>query len=112
MKKPISIADFTKLDLAIGTVISARLNQKARKPAYILEVDFGERGIKTTSAQLTENYQPEDLINRQVIAVMNFPPLKVAGVKSEVLVLAGVSDTEGTVLLSLERPMPNGTPVS
>ena len=79
----------------------------------MLRVDFGEKiGIKTTSAQLTKNYQPEELIGKQVSAVMNFPPMRVAGVKSEVLVLAGVCEENGTVLLHPSSAVENGTSVA
>lgn len=87
---------------------SARLNSAARKPAYVLEVDFGELGLKTTSAQLTENYEVEDLVGRQVAAVVNFPPKQIAKTLSEVLVL-GFPDSQGqVVLIGVDRPVPNG----
>ncbi len=105
--------EFAAIDLRIGTVLECRPNPKARKPAYILSVDFGEElGTKTSSAQLTQNYQPEDLLGRQVIAVVNFPPKIVAGVSSEILVLGGVDQTQGVVLLAPDRPMPNGTRIA
>ena len=104
----ITFDDFLKVEIHTGTVLSARLNEKARKPAYVLEVDFGdELGTKTTSAQLTDRYAPEDLPGRQVIAVTNFPPLRVAGVKSEVLVLGAV-DGGGVTLLAPESQVANG----
>lgn len=109
----LSFEDFQKVEIKIGTVLDARLNEKARNPAYILEIDFGEKtGVKTTSAQLTENYQPQDLVGKQVSAVMNFPPLRIAGIKSEVLVLAGVCEQNGTVLLHPSKPVDNGTHVA
>ena len=93
--------------------MSAALNEKARKPAYILKIDFGEEiGIKTTSAQIIDNYQIKALIGKQVSAIMNFPPLRVAGVKSEVLVLAGVCNEHGTVLLQPTQTIRNGTAVA
>jgi len=111
MSETITFNDFTKIRLCIGTILSAKLNSKAIKPAYILEIDFGPYGIKTSSAQLTQNYpQPEqDLVGRQIIAVINFEPKRVAGVKSEVLVLAGVSESHGTVLLQPAQFIPNGS---
>lgn len=109
----LNVEDFLKVDIKIGTVLEAELNAKARKPAYVLRIDFGDAiGIKTTSAQLTENYQPQELIGRQVSAVMNFPPKRIAGVKSEVLVLAGVCEEKGTVLLHPTKMVENGTNVA
>jgi tRNA-binding protein len=101
--------DFARVDIRIGTVTSAVPNAAARKPALILEVDFGpEIGRKKTSAQLSDLYRPEDLVGRQVAAVVNFPPKQIAKVMSEVLVL-GFPDEEGRVVLAaIERPVPNG----
>jgi tRNA-binding protein len=105
----ITFDDFLAVDVRVGTVLSAVPNAAARKPAYILEVDFGpEIGRKTTSAQLTERYRPERLVGRQVAAVVNFPPKRIAGVKSEVLVL-GFPDAEGhVVLIGVDHPVPDG----
>jgi tRNA-binding protein len=108
----ISFDDFTKINMVAGTIIEAKPNTKAKIPAYILRIDFGNYGIKTSSAQLTENYTCEDLVSQQIIAVMNFPAKRVAGVKSEVLVLAGVNNDCGTVLLSLTKTVPNGTTIA
>ena len=105
----IDYADFVKVDIRVGTVISATPNAAARKPALTLEVVFGPAiGVKKTSAQLTELYDPESLIGRQVAAVVNFPPKQIAKMVSEVLVL-GFPDAEGrVVLVEVERPVPNG----
>ena len=105
----ISWDDFARVDIRVGTVLSAVPNAAARKPALTLEVDFGpEIGVKKSSAQLTELYRPEDLVGRQVAAVVNFPPRQIAKVMSEVLVL-GFPDAEGrVVLVEPERPVPNG----
>lgn len=109
----IDFEDFQKVEINIGTIVEASLNEKARNPAFVLRIDFGEKlGVKTTSAQLTENYHPQDLVGKQVSAVMNFPPMRVAGVKSEVLVLAGVCGKNGTVLLYPSKPVKNGTHVA
>ena len=109
----IGFEDFQKVEINIGTIVEASLNEKARNPAYVLRIDFGEKlGVKTTSAQLTENYHPQDLVGKQVSAVMNFPPMRVAGVKSEVLVLAGVCGENGTVLLHPSKAVENGTHVA
>ena len=105
----ISWDDFARVDIRVGTVLSAVPNAAARKPALTLEVDFGpEIGRKRSSAQLTELYRPEDLVGRQVAAVVNFPPRQIAKVMSEVLVL-GFPDAEGrVVLVAPERLVPNG----
>ncbi|MGB1120864.1 MAG: tRNA-binding protein [Saprospiraceae bacterium] len=105
----IDFADFLKVKMAVGTIISAELNPKARKSAYKLTIDFGDLGLKTSSAQITENYTPDDLQNKQIIAVMNFRPKRIAGVKSEVLVLAAVCEKKGTVLLNPSMLVENGT---
>ena len=106
---PIAFEDFLKVDVRVGTVLSAVAHRTARKPAYILELDFGPRlGRRTTSAQLTTLYTPEQLIGRQVAAVVNFPPKRIAGIKSEVLVL-GFPDAAGNVvLIGVDHPVPNG----
>lgn len=104
----ITIDDFEKVDMRVGTVIEASINEKARKPAYKLVIDFGdELGIKTSSAQLTALYTKEQLLGKQIIAVVNFPPRQVAGVNSEVLVL-GCNSKQGTVLLKTAEPVENG----
>ncbi|MBS0290170.1 MAG: tRNA-binding protein [Proteobacteria bacterium] len=105
----ISFDDFKKVKMCAGTIIEATLNQKAKIPAYVLTIDFGELGIKTSSAQITQHYTPESLISMQIIAVMNFPPKKVAGVNSQILVLACVSNETGTVLLQPTHHVPNGS---
>ena len=91
--------DFQRIDIRVGRILTVAPNAKAQKPAYILTIDFGtELGVKTSSAQLTVHYPADELVGRQVIAVMNFEPKRVAGVKSEVLVL-GVPDEDGAVVL-------------
>lgn len=101
--------DFERVDIRIGTVLRALPNAAARKPSYVLEVDFGpEIGIRKSSAQLTELYAPERLAGRQVAAVVNFPPKQIAKVVSEALVL-GFPDAEGrVVLVGVDHPVPNG----
>ncbi len=89
---------FAKVDIRVGTILSAKVFEKARKPAYQMELDFGDEiGIKRSSAQITEKYKPEDLIGKQVMAVVNFPPRQIANFFSEVLVLGSYS--EGGVVL-------------
>lgn len=105
----IEFDDFLKVDIRVGVVISAKLNSKARVPAYEMDIDFGETiGHKKSSAQLTENYSVTDLIGKQICAVVNFPPRRVAGVKSEVLVLAIVCKDAGTVLIEPNLTVTNG----
>lgn len=105
----ISLEDFERVDIRIGTIVEAALNEGARKPSYRLLVDFGaDIGRKRSSAQLADNYRPEDLIGRQVAAVVNFPPRQIARTLSEVLVL-GFPDASGkVVLVSVDRPVPDG----
>ena len=111
LQDAISFDDFMGVELRVGTIIEAATNQKAKKPAYILNVDFGPYGIKTSSAQITRNYQPQDLVGKQVIAVMNFPVKRIAGVKSEVLVLGAYSESRDVVLLGLTHEVENGSRV-
>lgn len=105
----IEFDDFHKVDIRIGTVLRAQANAKANKPAYVLEVDFGpEIGVKTSSAQLTAHYTPEQLTGRQVAAVVNFAPKRIAGIKSEVLVLGFTDAAQRVVLIGVDHPVPNG----
>lgn len=107
-----TIEDFMKLDIRIGTIVEASPLEKARKPAIQLLIDFGPLGLKRSSAQITVRYTPETLIGRQVAAVVNFPPRKIAGFSSEVLVLGGVPEEGDVVLLRTDEAVPNGTPIA
>ncbi|WGH75583.1 tRNA-binding protein [Tenacibaculum tangerinum] len=103
--------DFTKIEMRIGTIISAEVFKEVKNPAYKLQVDFGDYGIKKTSAQITKIYQPEELIGKQVVAVVNFPKKQIATMMSECLVLGGLGDDKEVILLTAERTVKNGTRV-
>ena len=103
-----SFVDFLKLDIRVGTIVSAKNFEKARRPAYQLEVDMGqELGIKRSSAQITDHYRPEELVGKQVLAVVNFPPRQIANFFSEILVLGTYSEG-GVVLIRPDKPVKNG----
>lgn len=106
----ISWSDFEKIDLRVGCIVEVNDFPEARKPAYRLLIDFGESiGLKKTSAQITALYSKEELIGRQIIAVINFPTKQIGNFMSECLV-TGVADADGNVVLStVERKVPNGT---
>jgi len=108
---PISWEDFEKVDMRAGTIIEVTDFPKARKPAYKLKVDFGELGIKNSSAQITKFYTKEDLLNRKVIAVVNFPPKQIADFISECLVLGVYDENKDVILLAPERSVTNGMKV-
>ncbi|PHM74328.1 tRNA-binding protein [Xenorhabdus kozodoii] len=108
--EPATMDSFMSLDIRVGKIIKAEKNEKAIKPAYKLYIDFGsDIGEKQSSAQICQNYTAEQLIGKQILAVVNFPPRRVAGFKSEVLVLAAVCDEQGTVLIQPERNVNLGT---
>ena len=101
--------DFEKLDIRIGTIVKVNDFPKAKRPAFQLAIDFGEEiGIKNSSAQITTHYKKEDLLNRQVIAVINFSPKKIADFISECLVLGVYDENKEVILLSVDMPVKNG----
>ena len=107
----VNFNDFIKIDIRVGTIIEAETFLKAKKPAYKLKIDFGKDiGIKKSSAQITEYYQINDLIGKQILAVINFPPKQIADYLSEVLVL-GIYSDRGVVLLSPDKKVLNGDKV-
>lgn len=104
----ITIEDFDKVQICVGTVTSVSINKKARKPAYQVTLDFGpELGEKTSSAQLTELYQPEDLLGKQLVCCVNLEPMHIGSVKSEVRIL-GTDSQQGVVLLTPMEAVKNG----
>ncbi|MCL4362283.1 tRNA-binding protein [Candidatus Parvarchaeota archaeon] len=107
----IDFQDFKKVDIRTGKIISADDFKNAKKPAYKLKIDFGELGVKKSSAQITKLYRKEDLVGKQIIAVVNFRPKQIADFLSEVLVL-GVETENGVVLLSPDKEVPIGKVIS
>jgi tRNA-binding protein len=101
--------EFEKVDIRVGVVTRAEPFPEARKPAYRLWIDFGPLGEKRSSAQITDHYQPEDLVGRQVVCVVNFPPKRVGPFVSEVLVLGAYVNGREVVLLALDREVARGS---
>lgn len=111
MSNTIQFEDFTKVDLRIGTIIEVKDFPEARNPAFQLKIDFGGLGVKKTSAQITTIYNKEDLLNKQIVAVVNFPKKQIANFMSECLVV-GVVKEKDVFLLNPEQKVPNGTSVN
>lgn len=107
----ISWEDFEKIDIRIGTIIEVLPFEKAKKPAYKLKIDFGKEGVKKTSAQITTFYKEDELIGKQIIAVVNFPAKQIADFMSECLVLGVYNENKEVILLQPERQTINGNKV-
>jgi tRNA-binding protein len=112
MTEEITFEDFLKVDLRVGTIIEVNDFPKARKPAYQLLIDFGELGIKKSSAQITDLYSIEDLLNRQISAIVNFKPRQIANFMSECLVLGLYNEDGHVVLLRASDKIKNGEQIS
>ena len=109
MKDLISYSDFTKIEIRVGTIISAELNHKLRKPSFVLKIDFGDEiGVKKSSAQLTKNYNTHQLIDKQIAAVINFPKKQIGDLTSEVLVLGFPDEDNEPILISPDKKLING----
>lgn len=108
IKPEISWEDFDKLDIRTGTILSATDFPKARNPSYQLEIDFGDIGIKNSSAQITDLYKKEDLIGEQIIAIVNFPKKQIANFFSECLILEVIGENKEVTILSTTLPVKNG----
>ena len=107
----ITVADFARLDIRVGRIVRAEAFPAARKPAIRLWIDFGPLGERQSSAQLTARYSPDSLVGRMIVAVMNLPPRRIAGVMSEVLVLGAVGPDGDVSLLSPDLPAERGAPI-
>ncbi|MDB2571336.1 MAG: tRNA-binding protein [Polaribacter sp.] len=112
MKPEINFEDFLKVDLRVGTIIEVNDFPKAKKPAYQLKIDFGALGIRKSSAQITDLYTKEALLNRQVSAILNFKPRQIANFMSECLVLGIYNSNGDVVLLQASKPVKNGVQIN
>ena len=113
MKEQITYDIFEKIDIRLGTVISVKTNEKARKPSLVVEVDFGKDiGVKTSSAQITHFYNEENLIGKQVIGICNFPEKNIAGIKSQFLLLGSIDSQGKVTLLHPSQKAENGLPIA
>jgi len=113
MKEQITYDIFDKVDIRIGTIISVKKNEKARKPSLVIEVDFGnDIGIKESSAQITHYYNEDNLKGKQVVGVCNFPEKNIAGIKSQFLVLGAIEEDGKVILLHPSQPTKNGLQIA
>ena len=113
MKPQITYDVYEKLDIRLGTVLSLKKNEKARKPSLVVEVDFGKDiGVKTSSAQITHYYNSENLVGKQVIGVCNFPEKNIAGIKSQFLLLGSIDEEGKVTLLHPSQKAENGLPIA
>ena len=113
MKQEITFEDYTKVEIKVGTVISVKKNEKARKPSLVIEVDFGESvGVKKSSAQITHYYNEDNLVGKQVIGVCNFPKKNIAGIVSEVLILGAIEKDGKVVLVHPSQKVENGLEIA
>ena len=113
MKQEIKYEDYSKVEIKVGTVLSVKKNEKARKPSLVVEVDFGaEIGIKKSSAQITDYYNEQNLVGKQVIGVCNFPKKNIAGILSEVLILGAIDKDGKVVLVHPSQKVENGLEIA
>ena len=113
MKQEITFEDYSKIEIKVGTVLSVKKNEKARKPSLVVEVDFGESiGVKKSSAQITHFYNEQNLIGKQVIGVCNFPKKNIAGIVSEVLILGAIEKDGKVVLVHPSQKVENGLEIA
>tara|TARA_B110000495_G_scaffold159080_1_gene143115 strand:- start:102 stop:443 length:342 start_codon:yes stop_codon:yes gene_type:complete len=113
MKQEITFEDYSKIEIKVGTVLSVKTNEKARKPSLVVEVDFGgEVGVKRSSAQITHYYNDKNLVGKQVIGVCNFPKKNIAGIVSEVLILGAMEKDGKVVLVHPTQKVDNGLEIA
>ena len=113
MKQEITFDDYSKVEIKVGTVLSVKKNEKARKPSLVIEVDFGESiGVKKSSAQITHYYNEQNLVGKQVIGVCNFPKKNIAGIVSEVLILGAIEKDGKVVLVHPSQKVENGLEIA
>ncbi len=108
----LSWEDFAKVEMRIGTIIAAEVFSEARNPAYKITIDFGSFGIRKSSAQITKLYTSDEIVGKQVVAVVNFPPKQIANMMSECLVLGGLGSDKEVILIQPERMVENGTKIA
>lgn len=112
MQTNLTWQEFSQVEMRVGTILTASPFPEAHNPSYILTIDFGELGIKKSSAQITDLYSTNELIDKQVVAVVNFPKKQIANIQSECLVLGALGDNKEATLLSTDKPVKNGMRIS